>query len=106
MGDPSMTLPHRLRCKIRADSSELGCRSARPRAICNQLFHFGFSQSTQRGMTTEEAETELAPMEVVALLFAAQHAVAADHQIRAAGVSLKTQNALIHRNIWVRFQHG
>jgi hypothetical protein len=43
-------------------------------------------------------------MEHAATLFAAQHGVAADRQLRSIGVSLKVQRALIARAIWVR--HG
>ncbi|MCU1393568.1 MAG: hypothetical protein JWM34_1996 [Ilumatobacteraceae bacterium] len=39
-------------------------------------------------------------------LFARQHGVAADRQVRSLGVSLKQQNALVARGVWTRIHPG
>ena len=54
----------------------------------------------------EEDEVELTPMQKCAALFACQHGVAADRQVRAAGISLKRQNALIASDVWKRVHPG
>lgn len=45
-------------------------------------------------------------MEQCAVLFAGQHGVAADRQLRAAGISLKRQNAMIAGAVWQRLHPG
>jgi len=45
-------------------------------------------------------------MQKCAALFAGQHGVAADRQVRAAGISLKRQNALIASDVWKRVHAG
>ena len=67
----------------------------------------------QQPETGEEAndeavaeEVELTPMQKCAVLFAAQHAVAGDRQIRTAGVSLRQQNALLASGVWTRHCPG
>ena len=75
-------------------------------------------RSTQYGMDNEqskesegesegaEEEVELTPMQKCVALFAGQHGVAADRQVRAAGISLKRQNALIASDVWKRVHAG
>ena len=58
---------------------------------------------------TDEAvteEVELTPMQKCAVLFAAQHGVASDRQIRTAGVSLRQQKALLASGVWTRHCPG
>jgi len=45
-------------------------------------------------------------MQKCAALFAAQHAVATDRQVRATGVSLRQQKALLGNGVWVRHCRG
>jgi len=56
--------------------------------------------------TEDEEELDLTAMQKCALLFAGQHGVAADRQLRAAGVSWKRQNALIAGGVWERLHPG
>ena len=53
-----------------------------------------------------EEDEELTPMQKCAALFACQHGVAADRQIRAAGISLKRQNAMVANQVWTRLHPG
>jgi len=53
-----------------------------------------------------EEEVELTVMEKCAVLFAGQHGVASDRQVRAAGISWKRQNALIASQVWKREHPG
>jgi len=58
--------------------------------------------------TEEQAdeEAEPTPMEKCAALFAAQHAVATDRQIRATGISVRQQKSLIASGVWSREAPG
>ena len=51
-------------------------------------------------------EVELTPMQKCAALFAEQHAVATDRQVRTAGVSLRQQKALLAGGVWTRHCPG
>src|ERR1700712_5531304 len=54
----------------------------------------------------EPGEDVLTPIEECTVLFAAQHGHATDRQVRAAGISLKCQHALIAQNLWKRVHKG
>jgi hypothetical protein len=56
-------------------------------------------------MTTKK-KPKKTPMELVNGLFAVQHGLAADRQIRAAGVSADRQRRLIRSQAWVRYARG
>jgi hypothetical protein len=54
----------------------------------------------------EAGEEELTPMQKCAALFAAQHAVATDRQVRATGISVRQQKSLIASEVWTRQAPG
>jgi len=56
--------------------------------------------------TEGDDDVELTPMQKCAALFAAQHAVATDRQVRAVGVSLRQQKALLASGVWTRHCPG
>ena len=56
--------------------------------------------------TEVDEDVELTPMQKCSALFAAQHAVATDRQIRAAGVSARQQKSLIASGAWTRQAPG
>ena len=53
-----------------------------------------------------DPEVELTPMQKCAALFADQHAAATDRQVRAAGITLRQQKALLDSGVWTRHCHG